>query len=371
MDVTDPESFRSAEATAALAARGKSDSPTAAGARNSTIDLFRLVAIFGVIIVHTDPVTSSVFTGPANEAAQLLIGGAGRLSVPFFFVVSGYFFGRKIRTGAPPLPLFAQYATRLLRIWVLWSLIYLCLPLRIGQWFHQGWARAVVHQFDHMAAHPLLAVWVGGKGHLWFLMALVMALAIVAACERLRARALLYILAVALYIVGLAGGLYGNTPIGLHLPFDTRNGPFMSTLLVACGYWIAGYRSRIHPIVALAIAGIGLAGFEAELYWIPQLYSGYPPIIDYGVCTPVFGVGALLLGLALPELGGEWWPRIGAKYVLGIYVCQDLFIEPAWMLHAYFHSYAWEFIFPVIVFFLALGLTAMLERERHLRLLVR
>jgi surface polysaccharide O-acyltransferase-like enzyme len=221
-----------------------------------------------------------------------------------------------------------------------------------------------------MAAHPLLISWVGGKGHVWFLLALVMALAIVAICERLRARALLYGVAIALYLTGLLGGMYGNTLVGFRLPFDPRNGPFMSTLLVACGYWIAGCRLRINPVFALAIAGIGLAGFEAELYWIPRLSSAWPPIIDYGVFTPVFGVGALLFGLAVPQLGGRWWPRIGAVYVLGIYVCHDLFVEPAWILHAYFHSYVWEFAFPLIVFFLALGLAALLARERHLRLLV-
>ncbi|MGH8124653.1 MAG: acyltransferase family protein, partial [Rhodanobacteraceae bacterium] len=292
-------------------------------------------------------------------------------SVPFFFVVSGYFFGCKVRDGTPPLALFTRYARRLLRIWVLWSLIYLWLPLRPAQWFHHGWWVSVVRQFEHMAAHPLLIVWVGGKGHLWFLMALVMALAIAAVCERARARPLFYGMAVALYLFGLAGGLYANTPIGLHLPFDTRNGPFMSTLLVACGYWIANNRYRVKPLAALAVAAIGLIGFEAELHWVPQFSSAYPPIIDYGLGTVIFGVGALLLGLAVPWLGGQWWPRVGARYVLGIYVCHDLFVEPASMLHTYFHTYAWEFMFPVIVFFLALGLTAALARERHLHLLVR
>jgi surface polysaccharide O-acyltransferase-like enzyme len=346
------------------------DSPGTAAQRNSSIDLFRLFAIFGVIVVHTDPVTTTVFAGAANQLANLMITGAGRLSVPFFFVVSGYFFGRKVRSGTPPLPLFVRYAKRLLRVWVLWSLIYLWLPLRLGQWQHQGWWPAVVDQFEHMAAHPLLIVWVGGKGHLWFLMALVMALAIAAVCERVRARYLFYGLAIALYLFGLVGGLYANAPVGLHLPFDTRNGPFASTLMVACGYWVAGHKRAINPAAALAIAAIGLAGFEAELYWVPKLYAGYPPIIDYGLFTPVFGVGTLLFGLAVPRLGGHWWPRIGALYVLGIYVCHYLFVEPAWMLHAYFHSYVWEFLFPVVVFFLGLGLTMALMRERHLRWLV-
>ena len=349
----------------------KTPAASPAHARNTTIDLFRVIAIFGVIVVHTDPVTRKVFASAPEHLANLMITGAGRLAVPFFFVVSGYFFGRKVRDGAAPLPLLATYAKRLLRIWVLWSLIYLLLPLRLGQWFHQGWWPAVLQQFRHMAAHPLLIVFVGGKGHLWFLMALVMAMALAAVCEKLRARWLFYALGVALYVYGLLTGLYANTPAGLHAPLDPRNGPFMSALLVACGYWIAGYRGRVDPVIAFAVTAIGLIGFEAELHWVPMLSSAWPPIIDYGLFTPVFGIGALLLGLAAPGLGGRWWPHIGAECVLGIYVCHDLFVEPAWMLHAYFHNYAWEFAFPVIVFALALGLTVLLARERHLRWLVR
>ena len=348
-----------------------SSGPPSGNTRNATIDLFRVIAIFGVIVVHTDPVTRKVFDSAPEHLANLMITGAGRLAVPFFFVVSGYFFGRKIRDGIQPLRLFGRYASRLLRIWVLWSLIYLLLPLRIGQWFHQGWWPAAVQQFRHMAAHPLLIVFVGGKGHLWFLMALVMALAIAAVCEKLRARWLFYALGIALYVYGLLAGLYANTPVGLHAPLDPRNGPFMSALLVACGYWVAGWRGRIDPRFAFAVAAIGLIGFEAELHWVPMLSRVYPPIIDYGASTPVFGVGALLFGLAVPGLGGRWWPHIGAECVLGIYVCHDLFVEPAWMLHAYFHSYAWEFAFPVIAFALALGLTLLLLSQRHLRLLVR
>lgn len=349
----------------------KTPGQPAGNARNTTIDLFRVIAIFGVIVVHTDPVTRKVFTSAPEHLANLMITGAGRLAVPFFFVVSGYFFGGKIRGGAPPLPLFARYAKRLLRVWVLWSLIYLLLPLRLGQWLHEGWWPAVVQQFRHMAAHPLLIVFAGGKGHLWFLMALVMALAITAICERLRARWLFYALAVGLYACGLLTGLYAHTAVGFPIPFDARNGPFMSTLLVACGYWVAGWRGRIDPRIAPALAAIGLLGFEAELHWVPMFSTAWPPIIDYGLFTPVFGVGALLVGLAMPHLGGRWWPRVGAECVLGIYVCHDLFVEPAWMLHAYFHSYAWEFAFPVIVFALALGLTMLLLSERHSRWLVR
>ncbi len=352
--------------------RGQAASGSPANpARNTTIDLFRVIAIFGVIVVHTDPVTRKVFTSAPEHLANLMITGAGRLAVPFFFVVSGYFFGRKVREGAPPLPLFARYARRLLRIWVLWSLIYLLLPLQLGQWLHQGWWPAVTQQFQHMAAHPMLIVFVGGKGHLWFLMALVMALAMAAICERLRARWLFYAFGVALYVYGLLTGLYANTPAGFQGLLDPRNGPFMSALLVACGYWIAGNDNLVDPVIAFAVAVTGLIGFEAELHWVPQLSSAWPPIIDYGLFTPVFGIGALLLGLAVPRLGGRWWPRIGAEYVLGIYVCHELFVEPAWRLHAWFHSYAWEFLFPVIVFLLALGLAMLLARGRYWRLLIR
>src|SRR5699024_775330 len=100
-------------------------------ARNTTVDLFRLFAIFGVIVIHTDVLAHDVFTSGAAHLAEAVINGSGRLAVPFFFVVSGYFFGRRIRSGTPPLPLFVRYARRLLIVWVLWSLIYLFLPLQI------------------------------------------------------------------------------------------------------------------------------------------------------------------------------------------------------------------------------------------------
>jgi surface polysaccharide O-acyltransferase-like enzyme len=329
-----------------------------------------LFAIFGVIVIHCDVLAHDVFTSGAAHLAEATIDGSGRLAVPFFFVVSGYFFGRKIRSGTAPLALFVRYARRLLLVWILWSLIYLFLPLQINQWTDLGWWPAVMGQLQAMVDHPLHIVWVGGKGHLWFLMALVMALAILAVCERWRVRGAFYVLAVLLYLFGLVAGLYGHTLIGLHMPFDTRNGPFMSALLVGCGFWASAKPRHFPPVAALALAAIGWLGFEAELHWIPMVSSAWPPIIDYGIFTPVFGLGALLFALSRPALGGHFWPRVGARYVLGVYVCQDLFIEPMWPLHAYFHSYAWEFLFPVVVLALSLGLTALLYRTRWTRYLV-
>jgi surface polysaccharide O-acyltransferase-like enzyme len=343
---------------------------SAQNTRNTTIDLFRLFAIFGVIVVHTDVVAHDFFSGSVNHLVEQIFSRSGRLSVPFFFVVSGYFFGSKTRAGAEPLALFARYARRLLRIWVLWSLIYLLIPLRVPQWTRHGYWPSVVAQFEKMARHPLLIIWVGGKGHLWFLPALVMALAIAALCEHWRARGWFYVAAVLLYLLGLDVGLYGNTPFGFHAHFDSRNGPFMSTLLVACGYWLSGNRRLIAPSAALALAIVGWAGFQAELYWLPKLSGVWPPISDYGLFTPVFGVGTLLFALARPRLGGSFWPRIGARYVLGVYVCHLLFVEPAWPLHAYFHSYLWEFAFPLVVLGLALWMTALMARGRYSRYLV-
>lgn len=319
--------------------------------------------------MHTDPLAHDFFSS-TTSLAEDIISRSGRLSVPFFFVVSGYFFGRKVRDGEAPLPLFARYARRLFRIWVLWSLIYLLIPLRHGQWADFGYWPSVVAQFEKMAHHPLLDVWVGGKGHLWFLPALIMALGIAAAFEHWRARNSFYVLAVLLYLIGLDVGLYGNTPFGFHVPFDSRNGPFMSALLVACGYWLAGSRRRVAPAAALALAVIGWAGFQAELYWVPELSGAWPPISDYGLFTPVFGIGILLFAPARPQLGGSVWPWVGARYVLGIYVCHLLFVEPMWPLHGYFHSYLWEFTFPLVVLGLALGLTALLARGRYSRYLV-
>lgn len=234
-----------------------------------------------------------------------------------------------------------------------------------------GYFDAVLAKFGHVAANPLEWALQGGKPHLWFLMSLTQSLGIAAVCAQLRSRHALLICGATFYVFGLLMGPYATAPFGLAIDFNSRNGPFMSTLLVALGWEMAQHEWRVSSTTAVVLAVVGWAGYLGEMHLIPFLF-GSLNIADYGVFTPLYAMGLVLFAFSRPRLGARsMWAKMGARYVLGIYVCHYLFVEPMWPLHAYFRSYAWEFAFPLIVLGLATGLTALLDSNRLTRYLVR
>jgi surface polysaccharide O-acyltransferase-like enzyme len=338
--------------------------------RIASIDWFRVWAILAVIVVHTDPLDSDVFGGGITGAFESIISQSARVSVAYFFIIAGFFFGRKILDGSPPLPLFARYARRLLRIWLLWSAIYIAAMLIVPNYANLGYGGAMLAKFSHIAANPLEWALQGGKPHLWFLMSLVQALLIAAVCARLRLKHGLLIAGIILYVFGLLMGPYALTPVGIDIDFNSRNGPFMSTLLVAVGWELARRDWQVSTAAATGVAVIGWTGYLAEMHLIPIFFGGLK-IADYGIFTPVYALGLVLVAFSRPSLGeGTTWSRLGARYVLGIYVCHYLFVEPMWPLHAYLHNYLWEFTFPLIVLGLSIGLVYLLFQSRYTRYLV-
>ncbi|MBQ0069089.1 MAG: acyltransferase family protein, partial [Bacteroidales bacterium] len=57
--------------------------------RNNTLDIMRLVAAFFVVCLHT---TDHAFGD--NQTVCTLLNAFSRFAVPFFFVITGYYFDR-------------------------------------------------------------------------------------------------------------------------------------------------------------------------------------------------------------------------------------------------------------------------------------
>ncbi|SFD13337.1 acyltransferase [Spirosoma endophyticum] len=83
--------------------------------RNYTIDLVRLIASFCVIALHVD-------LGIANNDTIALIRLACRWAVPFFFLVSGYFY--QPHFAKDPTRALIKNCSRLLKVFVITSLIF-------------------------------------------------------------------------------------------------------------------------------------------------------------------------------------------------------------------------------------------------------
>lgn len=60
--------------------------------RIESVDLFRLLAIFCVIMIHAKPFLGSTLFGcGVNNYLGIFINQISRFAVPFFFTISGFF----------------------------------------------------------------------------------------------------------------------------------------------------------------------------------------------------------------------------------------------------------------------------------------
>src|SRR5262249_1523820 len=146
------------------------------------------------------------------------------------------FLGRRLREGRAASALLFSSTRRLATVFLVWSCVYLAWDsaraiVRAGRGAGQVTVSAAfegpVAYARVLASDPANGLLPGARWHLWFLPALWVAVAVICAGEALRSRGLLGACAGALYAVGLAAGSYAPLS-GVHVPVNTRNGPFFS-----------------------------------------------------------------------------------------------------------------------------------------------
>ena len=253
-------------------------------------DRFRLPAALLVVAIHTGPLLSV-----SPLANDLLTDIWGRIAVPFFFAVSGWFLVPRLRReGAAAL---GPFLKKTLLLYLLSALLYL--PLNLYN-----------HTLADSGASLLRDIFFNGTFyHLWYFPALALGACIVWALVRGLGR-WAWLPAVLLYLIGLLGdSWYGLTaalpPVraayeAMFLCFDyTRNGLFSTPIFLLLGGWLAGRPRRggagrygaglLASLVLLTAEGLLVKHFALARF--DALYLTLP------LC-----VGFLLLWLAALEL---------------------------------------------------------------------
>ena len=198
--------------------------------RIQSIDVFRLVAIAAVIAIHTSPFELEY--PDENKTYQVLfitISQLTRFAVPFFFIISGYLWGTKVRNESNLIPYSLKVARRIVVIYLVWCFIYLFPYNNIASSFEFGLLgplKVAYWKLGSLIQHPFTLFMGGTKVHLWFLVALLFSLVISAIFIHRKWIRGLIVLSSLLYIIGVLGRAYVNTPIGIDIGFNTRNGPF-------------------------------------------------------------------------------------------------------------------------------------------------
>ncbi|MYM54030.1 acyltransferase family protein [Thalassovita mangrovi] len=217
--------------------------------RHGGLDIIRLVLACLVVLAH-----ASFFLTIGPEVNFVFLNGVARIIVPFFFVMSGYFFEAQTRDGIWP------WARRVLSFYLIWTLVYLPIiliyedfsPLRLGFYALFGYA------------------------HLWFLPALLGGGLIFHLLRNIGNRRLI-VLAVLLVAAAVALQYYEDVTYDMaHLALrrvheaESRNFLFMGFPFVAIGVVIrrTGFaEGQIGPrdwgLLALALAAMAVeVGFN-------------------------------------------------------------------------------------------------------------
>lgn len=112
-------------------------------AKYNSLDIVKFFMAICVIAIHTNP-----FFNCANEVIQAIYQSVIGLAVPFFFLSSGFLLGVKMEqpfSSTNNVEVLKKYVIKILKLYIIWSIIYL--PLAICDYVnnHYSFIKSIVH----------------------------------------------------------------------------------------------------------------------------------------------------------------------------------------------------------------------------------
>ena len=221
------------------------------------IDLFKFLAAFLIASIHISPVISyGVFPD------FLLRNYFARIAVPYFFVASGFFLFQKISLRDFDKTIFTAYAKKILKFYVIWSVIYL--PWNLKNRIFPLEKNFVLEMLDLI--REILFV---GYGQFWYLHATIVAVLLIMLCFKFRLPLqITFFISFCLYLIGLVPQSYtGLLDLIRNAPFlwnalkvvqgimtTTRNGIFDGFFFMTLG---ALFSKMPHIRISLKKAVVG------------------------------------------------------------------------------------------------------------------
>lgn len=348
--------------------------------RITSIDMFRVLAIFAVICIHTGFNANLTYFTAEWEFIQYIPNHIFRFAVPFFFMASGYFFGKKLQT-TPASKVIRVYCRRFFLLFIAWSVFYSVVPtyFPLTAILHEGinfnyvdWLQKTPVSIMHLIyTSPIDVLFTGASFHLWFFPSLLFAYIVLSIFILTKQAKYALAFAVLLYVFGLIFGKYLGVVTTIHFPFwfNTRNGPYFSMLFVVIGWRIAQLKKIPSCRQAIVLLVSGLLCQEAEAYVLWQFFSK-DLLFDYLLGTVPFAMGIFILLLQNPYLGKNSVLQTIAPLVLGIYGIHVIVMSYINGLSVYFTSGTWQFAYPMFIFIISIVVVRIFKRFRFTRMLV-
>lgn len=266
--------------------------------RNQSLDIFKMVAAFGVVAIHL---------APSTDSGEIVSKFFGIFAVPFFLVVSLYFF--IVRNKKLVSPRFKDLRLdRILVPYLAWTIIYTFMR----------WVKFRSSGEDFEINLVALIFFGGGAVQLYFLPLLLLlqalALAVLLAIRGFQQKliALCIVLLLILYgSIGSAGNFFGFQNILIK--------GLLYVIAAFCFYWIqADSRSRMLNLF------LGLIVFPAVII---ITFVGLLPSWSQLFIGPLAGFGVAALALGLPSLPENLLNRSILSCSYAVYLAHFGFLE--------------------------------------------
>ncbi|MDR2017419.1 MAG: acyltransferase [Syntrophobacterales bacterium] len=332
-----------------------------------SIDSFKSIAMFGVILHHTNFGVMCSALGGNWGAIYIAWKQTSTIYVPFFAIASGYFFGKKVYRGANLNAVFELYGRKMVKVFLFWSLVYLIFPCLDG-FSLRNWVVLVHSRILSMIGNPVIALITGGSGPLWFLFSISMSAYIVKLFGGRKHETGLLIFTFALYLFSLLVRTYSFLPVKLGIEIDLlKPAGIVCSLpvLFSIGWFLSSRKPPSFPLIAILAAVTGYCFYFMEHY---LLRANINPLGNHNLLSTVLmATGCFMVLLSWRNIGRSTiMPSIG-KYTLGIYTSHMLFLDLLSPLRARLYNIPTEIACACVAYGAALFLVMTCAKNRYLK----
>lgn len=263
-----------------------------------------------VVAIHVRPMSNAAGSQIIDYLNYGIQHYLARVAVPFFFVCSGFLLYRKTSPGEFDSAVTGRYLVRLVRLYLIWTIIYFPFILPGITQDERGTAHAVLVFIKN-------SIVTGSVLHLWYFPALIFAVALISVLllKKVDPLTILIISAVFYFF-----GLFAQSWFGFILPLEdaapgiwkflkllqrviitTRDGLFDAFFFVSMGMYIAYSDLHIKPKRAAMLFGLSMLALFFEVFLLQS--AGYIREHDmYLFLGPaVFFLFCFLIGIQLPD----------------------------------------------------------------------
>lgn len=339
--------------------------------RIASIDFFRSLAAFSVILMHTGPLKgafSNFFKDRSSSfpeaAIEFSLDHMTGLAPSFFLIIAGYLLRQKISSSELPVKTVQRYFERLVIAWLFWRMIYFLIPPPGSIEFivEYGYGSYLYSQIQQgfimfLRSYP---------NHLWFIPALMLSVSILILLYLLGKEIVVLPLSILLYLISylatdfssvLIGGIRINDFLSLH---NLGPGYYTSLLFVYGGWVMANRKGIVKRSQAVKLFVVGWIVLFIEVVAIWKLFGRLT--VDHGLLIgqAIMSFGVVSYVLSAPNIGVNSFLARWGKYTLGVYMIHYLFfiwlnsIIEYFSLYYDFQPYILDILRPVVIYSLSL-----------------